>query len=82
MKLSLPSCVRGHHIYKQLWTPIIGQVLLCKRETSNTEDCFAVAEQRQYLERGLLSAMCLEEFRQPVLCFCAEKIRLSTVLFS
>lgn len=31
-----------------------------------------IALQWQYLERGLLSAMCLEEFRQPVLFLCRE----------
>ena len=48
MELSLPSCVRGHHIYKRTWTPTIGEVLSCERESSNTEDCYAVA----VLQRG------------------------------
>jgi len=37
------SCVRGHHIYKQVLTPFIGEELTCTREIENTKDPFAVA---------------------------------------
>ena len=35
--------VRGHHVYKDFWVPIEGEVLQCSRETSNWHDPFAVA---------------------------------------
>ena len=38
----LESCVRGHHIYKEVWTPVTGEVLSCARETVNLHDHFAV----------------------------------------
>ena len=50
MEFSISSCVRGHHIYKITWTPTIGEVLTCERETSNTADRYAVA--------GTVSAAC------------------------
>ena len=28
------SCVRGFHIYEDVWTPVIGEVLICRRENS------------------------------------------------
>ena len=29
------SVVRGHHIYKSLWTPEVNEILLLRRETGN-----------------------------------------------
>ena len=40
------SCVRGHHVFKSVWNPIIGQQLVCKRETNNPTDVYAVAVMR------------------------------------
>ena len=36
------SIIRGHHIYKEVWEPIYGQILQCTRETSYRFDPFAV----------------------------------------
>ena len=36
------SCVRGHHVYKETWTPSVDEMLSCSRETSNRHDPFAV----------------------------------------
>ena len=35
--------VRGHHVFKRIWTPVVGKVLTVAREAGNTEDRFAVA---------------------------------------
>lgn len=37
------SCVRGFHIYKDFWTPAIGEVLVCTRERRNAVDRYAVS---------------------------------------
>ena len=37
-----PSCIRGYHVYKQVWTAI-GEIFSCVRETSNSVDRYAVA---------------------------------------
>ena len=34
------SCVRGHHIYKDVWS--LGEVLQCTCELENTKDRYAV----------------------------------------
>ena len=47
MEFSISGCVRGHHIYKITWTPTIGEVLTCERETSNTADRYTVAVLRR-----------------------------------
>ena len=42
-KTFLRSFVRGHHEYYKTWTPVIGQLLPVRRESSNVHDPFAVA---------------------------------------
>ena len=34
----LESCARGHNIYKEVWTPVTGEVLSCARERVNLHD--------------------------------------------
>ena len=47
MSDDLDSCtyfmvIRGYHIYKEVWTGILGKLLQCRREMSNPCDSFAV----------------------------------------
>lgn len=37
------SCVRGYHVYQEIWAATEGETLLCSRETRSREDPFAVA---------------------------------------
>ena len=37
------SCIRGYHIYKDIWTSTVGEHLDCVREINNPEDPYAVA---------------------------------------
>lgn len=37
------SVIRGHHIFKQIWTPRIGEILSAQQETENVIDRKAVA---------------------------------------
>ena len=37
------SMVRGHHVYKTVWTPVIEEQLYLEQEYSNPYDDFAVA---------------------------------------
>ena len=39
----IESSVRGHHVYKDLWSPVFGDELLVQVEEHNTFDKFAVA---------------------------------------
>ena len=43
MEFQLTSCVRGYHVYKDVWNPSIGEEFHCKREEGNSEDPYAVA---------------------------------------
>ena len=42
-EFSFLSAVRGHHVYKSTWQPIIGEQLHIDREVGNPRDHFAVA---------------------------------------
>ena len=37
------SCMRGYHVYQEIWTTTEGETLLCNKETRSREDPFAVA---------------------------------------
>ena len=39
----LSSCVRGHHVYKNIWLPHVGEELICTPEFGNETDPHAVA---------------------------------------
>ena len=43
----IETCVRGHHVYKSIWSPTTGEELDCRREPSNAEDPYAVAVVRR-----------------------------------
>ena len=32
------SVIRGHHVYKRTWNPIVGEILAVDREHGNTQD--------------------------------------------
>lgn len=50
------SAVRGHHIYKSIWTPEIGERLLSKRGQGNRHNRHAVAVTKGRLTVGHLPA--------------------------
>ena len=41
--LEVSSYIRGYHAYKEVWTPVVGESLLLRREPTNTRDANAVA---------------------------------------
>ena len=36
-------CVRGYHVYKEIWEAATGEILICEREFHNGRDRYAVA---------------------------------------
>ena len=36
-------CIRGYHVYKEIWEAAAGEVLMCEREPHNALDRYAVA---------------------------------------
>ena len=49
-----PSCIRGYHIYKAVWTPYIGETMPCSRELTNGHDPFAVKVSQMHGEERIV----------------------------
>ena len=41
------SYVKGYHVYKTLWNPLIGEFLSCEREPDNSMDKYAVCVKKE-----------------------------------
>ena len=52
--MELNSAIRGHHVYKEIWNPFIGEELQCKMEHGNVHDMYAVAVTREDIVVGHL----------------------------
>ena len=52
------SCVRGHHIYKVVWSPSLGEVLQCTRELENTKECYTLTVVRRSTVVGHIPQDC------------------------
>ena len=51
-------CVRGYHVYKEIWEAATGEILICERELHNGRDRYAEAVKKSgtiigYLPRKL-----------------------------
>ena len=42
--MGIESSIRGYHVYRSIWTPVINEVLVCERERHNIHNPFAVVE--------------------------------------
>ena len=42
-ELAVDNCIRGHHVFKNIWTPTLGKQLPCRREIGINKDRYAVA---------------------------------------
>ena len=40
--LQIESCVKGYHIYQDLWEAVIGEELQCPRERDDPADIYTV----------------------------------------
>jgi hypothetical protein len=60
-------CIRGYHIYNDIWTAVIGEELICQRELTNPTDAYAVAVVRSGQVIGYLP--------RKVSCACSIFIR-------
>ena len=41
------SYLKGYHVYKKLWNPLIGELLSCERERDNPMDKYAVCIKKE-----------------------------------
>lgn len=43
LQASIPSVIRGFHVYSGTWTPVVGEELTCRRDIRNVHDRYCVA---------------------------------------
>ena len=43
----MDSCVCNYHIYDEIWTAVLGEILITERELHNMADRYAVAVKKQ-----------------------------------
>ena len=48
MKFRMDSCIRGYHVYEEVWTATFGEQLYTEREYGNV-DCYDVAVKELHL---------------------------------
>jgi len=63
----LSSCVRGYHVYKDVWAASAGAVLQCEREARNSNDPYAVAVHKDGLTVGHIP--------RTISCICSVFVR-------
>ena len=62
MELTVESCVRGLHVYKDTWTPSVGEELPCKRETGNDRHVLVVLAAAFVIPLQRLLHVCVSSF--------------------
>ena len=50
-----PTCIRGYHVYRRIWSVTIGEKLVCKRKFSNVVDRYVVGILKDDVVVGHLS---------------------------
>ena len=84
--LAINSAVRGFHVYKNEWNPVLGETLLCEQEFGNIHDPYAVAVVRDKTIIGhvprKISSLCFFFLKKngSILCQVTGKRRRSADL--
>ena len=47
LSFSIDAVIRGHHVYKSIWTPFVGEQLVLQRDERNKYDRYAVAVKKE-----------------------------------
>ena len=83
---NLESCIRGFHVYHEVWAPYIGERLNCAIKSGNSADPFPVAVQKNsemigHVPRTIsrVSSLFLQQ-RRAISCSITGNIRRSTDL--
>lgn len=63
-----PGVIRGHHVYKALWTPVVGETVQVCREPSNPFDVNSLA----VVKGGITVGHVPREVRRVFSCFLDE----------
>ena len=45
-EIEVLSCIRGYHVYKDVWTAAVGETLVCQREPENAIDIYIYSSKK------------------------------------
>ena len=66
---TIDSMIRGYHVYKDVWSSFIGEMLYYRCDVRNHHDPFAIKGRLQW-------DTCLERYLQLVMCFWEPEHKL------
>jgi len=72
--LTLNSCICGYHVYKDIWDPPVGEIVVCQRENRNPRDPYAVALLKDSITVGNAPHV--------ILCICVLFLRHGGIIRS
>ena len=55
-------CVKGYHVYKDIWAAAIGEVLVCSRELTNVTEIVVV--KLYFHKKNFFGFLCTKTFLQ------------------
>ena len=62
--------IQSHHVFVAMWTAVIGEVLVCQRESTSDRDWYTVA----VIKSGTIIGHVLGKYRKSVCCLCGEGV--------
>ena len=68
-EMKFKAAIRGHHVYKATWSPVMNEVLICKKDNSNAVGVFKDIAERDDLE---LAGHVPIELSRVLACFLAS----------
>ena len=76
------SCVKGYHVYKTLWNPLIGEFLSCDREPENPMDKYALCVKKENKIVGHLPLGKSRKFAKTIFYFLrADELSSCKIVF-
>ena len=71
---TLTSCIRGYHVYKDIWDPPVGETVECEREARNPRDPYAVGLRKDSVTVGHVP--------RSISCICTLFLRQGGIIVS
>ena len=72
LKCSVDSVVREYHVYKEIWTPRVGERLPCREESSNINDMYAVLMEKKC---SIVGHVPKKQYQYRVTYFCTKEVK-------
>ena len=72
LKRPVDSAVREHHVYKEIWTSLVGERLPCREESSNINNMYAVSMEKKC---SIVGHVPKKQYQYRVTYFCTKEVK-------